>query len=368
MLTPWSLIIWPAATKRSDIEEHWASFQPWLESQGYMLRPRYHAGWSLPYGTTPMESETANSTEGQGSVLDATRMSDGAQVVLKFVATDSTEANIWRFLRDDPGAQAHALPLLDLLRVDDKWSILVTPRMRTSDNPRFETVGEVVEFVQQVLEALEYMHKKGIARILFFQLHLNSSLPASDIHTDNIVMDTSRMIPSGFHFARPHTGLDGKELLLPYSGDEANPFHIKTRTQAAPVKYYFISFASAVQCASYWAPELVTGVCSSMGKHVPELSDTVPYNPFKLDMRLVGEMLRSELLLKYDSGLDFLVPLVRELRRREPVLRPSADLALALFQRTVFKMSPKQLAEPIREVLSLRQERKRRAMLFMKGL
>ncbi|KAJ7473852.1 hypothetical protein B0H11DRAFT_1337473 [Mycena galericulata] len=343
MLTPWSLIIWPAATKRSDIEEHWASFQPWLESQGYILRPRYHAGWSLPYGTTPMESETANSTEGQGSVLDATRMSDGAQVVLKFVITDSTEANIWRFLRDDPGAQAHALPLLDLLRVDEKWSIMVTPRMRTSDNPRFETVGEVVEFVQQVLEALGYMHKKGIAH--------------RDIHTDNIVMDTSRMIPSGFHFARPHTGLDGKELLLPYSGDEANPFHIKTRTQAAPVKYYFISFASAVQCASYWALELVTGVCSSMGKHVPELSDTVPYNPFKLDMRLVGEMLRSEFLLKYDSGLDFLVPLVRELRRREPV-----------FQRTVFKMSPTQLAEPIREVLSSRQERKRRAMLFMKGL
>ena len=29
------------------LEALWVSWQPWLASQGYMLRPRYHPGWHL---------------------------------------------------------------------------------------------------------------------------------------------------------------------------------------------------------------------------------------------------------------------------------------------------------------------------------
>jgi hypothetical protein len=34
-----------SAEKRSGVEELWVSFQPFLLSKGYRLRPRYHPDW-----------------------------------------------------------------------------------------------------------------------------------------------------------------------------------------------------------------------------------------------------------------------------------------------------------------------------------
>ncbi|KAF8203465.1 hypothetical protein K438DRAFT_1757786 [Mycena galopus ATCC 62051] len=41
------------------MEQVWAHLQPQLEAWGYMLRPRYRPGWSLPPGTGPWGSESA---------------------------------------------------------------------------------------------------------------------------------------------------------------------------------------------------------------------------------------------------------------------------------------------------------------------
>ncbi len=48
----------------------------------------------------------------------------------------------------------HSVPILDTFMdpADDSVSYIVMPFFRPSDNPPFETVGEVADFVDQILE------------------------------------------------------------------------------------------------------------------------------------------------------------------------------------------------------------------------
>ncbi|KAF7345713.1 Kinase-like protein [Mycena venus] len=285
-------------------------------------------------------------------VLDATRISDGAQVVLKVVRTESTEATLATRLANEPGADKYTIPVLELLPFDDDPGrlFLVMPRMRQCSHPLFATVREFTEFVLQVLEALVFLHSKNIAH--------------RDICTANIVMDASRIIPGGFHFLSPLTS-DGVTHLREYSGDDSEPHTIKSRTEAGlPTKYYFIDFGLAVRFLGFQKRRLVTGDVGRLRKRVPEISATVPYDPFKVDVRLVGEMLRSSFLLNY-TGLDFVVPFVRKLRRDDPDRRPDAAQALAMFQRVVCKMNERELERPLEECF---WDKQRRAVLFLKGL
>lgn len=93
-------------------------------------------------------------------VLDATRLATGQAVVLKIVYTHKhpQEVEITQHFSREPLAshpRNHCVPLLDVLTVPDKAKcvILVLPLLRKVTNPRFNTVGEAVEFVRQVLEA-----------------------------------------------------------------------------------------------------------------------------------------------------------------------------------------------------------------------
>ena len=74
------------------------------------------------------------------------------------------------------------------------------------------------------------------------------------------------------------------------------------------MKHYFIDFGLSVQFTSFEARELVKGRCGRVRKHKPEISDTVPYDPFKADIRLVGEMIFCEFLkvrIRMGSPLRF---------------------------------------------------------------
>jgi hypothetical protein len=117
-------------------------------------------------------------------------------------------------------------------------------------------------------------------------------------------MDASRMIPGGFHFLNPLTS-DGVNYLREYAGDDSEPHIIKSRTDAGlPVQYYFIDFGLAVRFSSFQTRGLATGNVGRLRKHIPELSATVPYDPFMVDVRLVGEMLRwSFLLVKFNPSI-----------------------------------------------------------------
>src|SRR5713101_7692093 len=94
-------------------------------------------------------------------------------------------------------------------------------------------------------------------------------------------MDATHMYPLGFHPV--HT------IFLPNGGTYAPMI---TRSEAG-VKYYFVGYG----ISSYFPPgsqrELVLGI-AGRDQDVPELSNNVPYDPFKVDIFTIGNVLRGE--------------------------------------------------------------------------
>ena len=89
-------------------------------------------------------------------------------------------------------------------------------------------------------------------------------------------MDESRVIPKRSHFGRTDSH-DGSAFNLTW----------RHRCSVAPVDYYYIDFG-----LSAWFPNgkdtaISIGVVGQV-KSVPELSDTVPYNPFQVDIFQLG--------------------------------------------------------------------------------
>ncbi|KAJ6594737.1 kinase-like domain-containing protein [Mycena capillaripes] len=340
-------MVWLRESSLGPKELDWARYQPLLEERGYMLRRRYRPGW-IP---SPRHLRHFVTSLSAGAALDATRICDQAQVVLKIVKTESLEVRLTKFLTDHLGASKHVIPVLELIVIPDNCerAFIVMPRMRQcNETPYFTTIGEFTEFVQQ---GLVYLHSNNIAH--------------RDICPKNIVVDASRMIPSGFHFVRVWTS-DGVQRIdrecMEREENSTTPFMI-TRREAGPMNYYFIDFGLSAWDASFQTRGLVTGLCGQRAKYIPEISETVPYDPFKVDVRSVGEMLRKDFLMNY-TGLDFVIPFVRKLRRHDPTHRPDAVEALALFQRLVSKMSEEQLAKPIKKLHS----QKRKMWLFLRGV
>ena len=92
-------------------------------------------------------------------IMDARKLSTGEFVVLKkvSVSTHPHELEIAKYLSSEPFAshpRNHCVPLLDALYPPDDSDlvILVIPLCRSFDQPRFQTVGEVVEYLRQVFE------------------------------------------------------------------------------------------------------------------------------------------------------------------------------------------------------------------------
>ncbi|KAJ7904019.1 hypothetical protein B0H13DRAFT_1620939, partial [Mycena leptocephala] len=251
--------VWASLTQ---MEKQWAYYQPFLAERGYMLRPRYRPGWDpamLNSQQFPWKAE--ESLSACGMVLDATRVLDGGQVVLKIVEMGSMEEAIAAFLAGEHDAHKHVLPLLEVIPIYDtpEWGFLVMPCMRQCNySPYFATVGEVAEFVEQVLEGLVFLHGKNIAH--------------RDICTMNIVVDPSHMIPGGSHFLNQSRAPNGVDYIHDYTGDDSIPHFKKSRTEAGPMHYYFIDFGVSVHFPSFEARTHVTGEVGRLREHNPEIS------------------------------------------------------------------------------------------------
>ena len=99
-------------------------------------------------------------TQSMSRKIDATR-SDGLSVHLHLISEkkfpEATDVMLHltsdKLDGDDDGGN-HTVPVLEVLEVDDSGDlcIFVTPLMRACDDPWFENVGEVVDFLGQVLE------------------------------------------------------------------------------------------------------------------------------------------------------------------------------------------------------------------------
>lgn len=100
-------------------------------------------------------------------------------------------------------------------------------------------------------------------------------------------MDASAMFPQGFH-----------PIVQTRLPDVSGRAPVLSRS-VVPVKYYYIDFGISTRFTSD-APRLVVGTLG-LDEEPPELSDSIPYDPFKLDVFLIGNLIRRELYDVRDS-------------------------------------------------------------------
>ncbi|KAL6306741.1 hypothetical protein BKA93DRAFT_772601 [Sparassis latifolia] len=293
-------------------EARWRDRQQFLETRGYMLRPRYHPGWTPSWfgtGKHPIFFEDSITLPLTDHLIDATRICDGAPVYIKRVKTGDNESQIATMfsaprLRTDPNN--HCVPILEVFQdADDKTiSYMVMPCLRFIDRPPFERVIDVVDFVDQLLEGLVFMHQNGVAH--------------RDCAYNNIMMDASMLYPHGFHPIRGLRLPDGITFNKPLS------------RAGKPIKYYYVDFGISVYCPQDVHPKLVVGV-DGRDRDVPELSPDVPYDPFKVDIFIIGNLLIHRFYETY-SNINFLHPLLEWMTEIDPAARPDALKALELWK------------------------------------
>ena len=109
-----------------------------------------------------------------------------------------------------------------------------------------------------------------------------------DCAYDNVMMDATALYPQGFHPMAQH--------VLPHDITTIAPCLPRTTT---PVTYYFVDFGLSALFSPDDTNRLVTGT-DGLDSEVPELSETEPYDPFKADVFILGNMFRMSF---YEVGL-----------------------------------------------------------------
>ncbi|TDL17193.1 hypothetical protein BD410DRAFT_581799 [Rickenella mellea] len=291
----------------------WRDRENLLERRGYTLRPRYRNGWVPSWFSNPdVEWDDCEDSNAMihPAVMDVTRR-DGTDVMLKRVAAESKELAIAQFLTSperlrDP--RNHCVPILDHFadERDPLVDFIAMPVLRMFDDPPFYTVGEVLEFIKQTLEGISFIHEHGVAH--------------RDCYYLNIMLDATSMYPDGFHpmFQVASRGFKGNRSA-----------RYVQRSDARSVKYYFIDFGLSSSFQDHSQTRLVTGRDCQL-KDVPELSNDIPYDPFPVDIFLLGHLYNEFLISKYPN-LQFLLPLASSMTRENPKSRPSAEEALRQF-------------------------------------
>lgn len=119
---------------------------------------------------------------------------------------------------------------------------------------------------------------------LIHDLYVSHSCLISDCARPNILMDADKIYPKVFHPQRQNLSTDGRRLAK-----------VRSRTIVPHPKYYFINFHLSTRFVDENAPRLTLGR-SGTDRTVPELSDTTSYDPFKLDVYVLGNVLHRYLL------------------------------------------------------------------------
>ena len=97
------------------------------------------------------------------------------------------------------------------------------------------------------------------------------------------MMDGQPLYPHGHHPERLNYSVDALYEVAPLSRTEH------------PVRYYYIDFGISVHIP-HGEPRLVLGT-AGLDQEVPELSDSVPYDPFKVDIYILGHVFEQRLLM-----------------------------------------------------------------------
>ncbi|CAK5263609.1 unnamed protein product [Mycena citricolor] len=314
-----SVSIW-----RSHFEQFWVSYQPFLLSRGYRLRPRYDPNWDHSWLEGKLFSLSEHSIPSVApAALDAIRLSDNKKVVLKRIETGDPEIGIAKYLdslRQDP--RNRTIPLLDSFALpDSEWTIIVMPYCRRFTFPPFHCPNEFVEAMSQFLEGLQFMHNHNIAHF--------------DIAPQNMLMDESEVVPRGSHFAFPDT----------HEGD-LTFFYWRNRCSTGPTRYYYIDFGLSLHFPQGKQSALHTGTLRTFPT-IPELSLDVPYNPFYVDVYQLG--LTMQRIIDEYYGLEAFVPVAAQMMADDPHARPEPEKSLEQLHMIASKMSPAKLRGQIWE-------------------
>ncbi|KZV68675.1 hypothetical protein PENSPDRAFT_609710 [Peniophora sp. CONT] len=290
-------------------EAAWRDRQAFLQAQGYMLRPRLRPNWVPSWRKSPaaiIESEDGVVLPMRRHLVDATHISDGTLVYIKRVHTGDEETLALAKMnstgvKDDP--RNHAVRILDYFQddVDNTISYIVMPFLLPIDEPPMERVGECIDFVTQFLEGLICQHEAGVAH--------------RDLSEKNLLIEASALYPQGHHPVK-------LEMLPDLSG----------LAPALPrwklgVRYLYVDFGISTYFPPGSTQRLVTGILGR-NQNVPELSKTVPYDPFKVDIFSLGQVFERVFTKTY-TNTEFLRPLIKSMTARDPAARPSAAEAFS---------------------------------------
>lgn len=328
----------------------WRNHYVWLKEHDYLLRPRYNPDWVPSQWIAGKElSELGFDLRFEDSqananykVMDATRISDGAFVVLKpiNIAMYEEEIPIGLWFSEEPQASDpanHCVPILEVLDFPDVPGkrIIVMPQLCRYDKPRFDTVGEAVEFMRQVFQGLQFMHKNNIVH--------------RDCNAENIMMDVTRLFPTPYH------PLDTR-MKRDWSGRVS---HL-TRTQR-PVKYYLIDFGLSVRYApgAHRPPEPIVlgGDRSAPEFRMKDGVLPMECDPFPTDIYYIGNLLRTDFVegrgygpRPPKLGFEFLRPLMEDMVQDDPALRPTMDEVVRRFDEIIRGLSRRKLRSRVVKV------------------
>ncbi|KAJ7587938.1 kinase-like domain-containing protein [Mycena floridula] len=312
--------------QRSCTEFVWVNLQLGLEEAGYRLRPRYRRDWKPSWlpgerlaGQPSYECEDGLSIGLCWAAIDAIRVKDGQKVVLKITFNHTKEQDISQTFSEPPfrnNPQNHCVPVLDTIEFPGKrFKIIVLPFLISiHDSPH--CMREVINFMRQTLQGLKFMHDQNIAH--------------RDISRLNIMMTGSHVIPSEHHFSSylPRYSLESG-LLVPCKPKQ----HL---CKVSPVQYFFIDFGLSDKYPDGQEQARTTGIVGQT-KATPELSDDVPYNPFKSDIVQLGTVFKKMFPLSFPDLHDFGV-LMDRMTETKWEDRPGAKEALELFEDIVSSM------------------------------
>ncbi|KZV68700.1 hypothetical protein PENSPDRAFT_753942 [Peniophora sp. CONT] len=330
------------------VEVAWRDRQLFLESRGYMLRPRLRPDWVPSWRTM------------NGSIIDAedillfrsasiwwTRLaltmaslctSNASRLAIKSQPSFSSQTRRMRELI------LETTPCLYILEhfqddVDPTISYVGMPFLRPLHRPPHDRVNDCVDLATHYLEGLVFQHEMGVThRYVLRSLHLCLLSLADrypgDCSLKNLLVDASALFPDGHHPIKLEFTPDYRKVVrpLPRSKDD--------------VRDYYVDFGISSHIPSGSPSVLVTGI-SGRNQNVSGLSETVPYDPFKVDIFSMGQVF-EEVFTKTYSSVEFLNPLIVQLMTAlDPAARPTAVQALAKWN----AMSPPETQENVITVL-----------------
>ncbi|KAG2014286.1 other/AgaK1 protein kinase [Coprinopsis cinerea AmutBmut pab1-1] len=326
-------------------EHYWRDHYAWFLEQGFRLRPRYDPGWTPSWekDKSKIEGTTEDSQVFHHHELnDAIRLADDRHVVLKRInrAKYPEEVTILKHFSEETLAskpENHCVPVLAVLNPPDDpdYDILVLPILRDYDDPHFDTIGEAVDYIRQILEGFAFLHEHHVAH--------------RDVRRENIMMDPQAMGHSPWHFCDPQR--------QPAPNYDAKVTHKYTRTERRP-RYYIIDFGYATQFKPEEIPPSILPKLASDGS-VPEYKNHQPCNPFPIDVYVVGNMIRMDFLDGYpkpdaeegreekkrstNRDFEFLRPLIDAMIKENPNDRITMKEALSRFNDIVSKLDTSKL-------------------------